>query len=216
MSFGGQIVRDGRPYYRTDAARAAFELIATLFNEELAFMNPPRTFGDQTAFGNDEIAFSFRPSSSLPYYKLVKEGTDGWGVARLPQKDPASPATVLYGANVSVFNASPEHVTAAWEFLKYFNTPEVNARWAVATGYLPSRKSATEQPVLQKFWSEWQYNRVAFDCLDFARSEPNLAGWQTIRSMLENAATEIATGMSDPEAALDALQGRIDAEYAGR
>lgn len=216
MSHGGEIVREGRPYYLTDAARAAFELIATLFREELAFMNPPRTFGDQTAFGNDEIAFSFRPSSSLPYYKLVKEGTSGWGVARIPQHDPANPATVLYGANVSVFRASPEHERASWSFLKYFNTPEVNARWAVETGYLPSRRSATEEPVLQQFWAEWEYNRVAFDCLEFARSEPNLAGWQTVRSLLEKGATEVATGMREPDAALESLQSQIDAVNARR
>ncbi len=214
MSFGGDIVKDGRPFYGSDAARRAFELIATLFHEELAFMNPPRTFGDQTAFGNDEIAFSFRPGSSLPYYRLVKNGNDGWGVARLPQADPARPATVLYGANISVFRASPEHERAAWAFLKYFNSPEVNARWAVATGYLPSRKSATEERVLQDFWAEWEYNRVAFDCLEFARSEPNLAGWQTVRSLLEKAATEVVTGMNGPGQALASLQAEIDAQYA--
>lgn len=216
FSFGGEIVRNGKPDYTTAAARSAFELIATLFREDLAFMNPPRTFGDQTAFGNDEIAFSFRPSSSLPYYKLVKGGTDGWGVARIPQVDPARPATVLYGANVSVFRTSPEHQRAAWEFLKYFNSPSVNARWAVATGYLPARKSATKDPSLQAFWGEWEYNRVAFDCLEFARGEPNIAGWQVVRGMLEKAVTEVVTGMNTAEQALAGLQAQIDAEYARR
>jgi len=215
-SFGGEILMDGKPNYLSDAARSAFGVIDTLFREDLAFVNPPRTFGDQTAFGNDEIAFSFRPSSSLPYYKLVKEGNDGWGVARIPQADPAHPATVLYGANVSVFHTSPDHERTAWEFLKYFNSPAVNARWAVATGYLPTRRSATREPALQAFWNEWKYNRVGFDCLEFARGEPNIAGWQVMRGLLEKAATEVTSGMGGPDAALEKLQQAIDAEYARR
>lgn len=216
FSRGGEILRDGVPMYRTPETRAAFKMLATLFKDDLAFQNTPRTFNDQTAFGADDTAFAFRPSSSLPYFKIVMEGTDGWGVAPIPQADPANPATVLYGANVSVFKTTPEHQRTAWVFLKHFTSPEVNARWAVSTGYLPCRRSATNDPALQAFWAEWQYNRVAFDCLDFARSEPNVAGWQTIRGLLENAATEVVTGLKSPDDAIDGLQTAIDAEYARR
>ncbi len=68
---------------------AVLKLLETLFSEDLAYQNPPRTFNDQTAFGNDQIAFSFRPSSSRPYYELVKEGLEGWRIAPVPQADPA-------------------------------------------------------------------------------------------------------------------------------
>lgn len=216
FSRGGEIMAGGRPVYRTAQAQAAFEMLALLFQEDLAFQNTPRSFNDQTSFGADETAFVFRPSSSLPYFKIVMEGTDGWGVAPIPHDDAANPATVLYGANVSVFNTTPEHQRTAWDFLKHFTSPRVNAEWAVKTGYLPCRKSATEDPALQAFWAEWKYNRVAFDCLAFARSEPNIAGWQTMRGLLENAATEVVTGLKKPDAALEGLQTAIDAEYARR
>ncbi len=216
FSRGGEIHKDGRVDFRSPQTRDALTLIETMFKEDLAYQNSPRTFGDQTAFGAGEVAFAFRPSSSLPYFKLVMEGNEGWGVARIPQLDPAKPATVLYGANVSVFNTTPGHQAAAWAFLKHFTSPSVNAKWAVKTGYLPCRKSATEDTAMQAFWGEWKYNRVAFDCLSFARSEPNVAGWQTIRSLLENAATEVATGLKNPQAAIDSLQAAVDAEYARR
>jgi len=216
FSRGGEILQDGVPLYRTPQALAAFEMLDLLFKEDLAFQNTPRTFNDQTSFGADETAFAFRPSSSLPYFKIVMEGTEGWGAAPIPQGDPADPATVLYGANVSVFQTTPEHQSAAWAFLKHFTSARVTAEWAVKTGYLPCRKSAMEDPALQAFWAEWKYNRVAFDCLSFARSEPNVAGWQTIRGLLENAATEVVTGLKSPDDALEGLQTAIDAEYARR
>lgn len=214
FSRGGEIVKDGRVSFTSPQTLAAFEFVQTLFKEGLAYQNTPRTFSDQTAFGANDVAFAFRPSSSLPYFKQVMNGNEGWGVARVPQADPAKPATVLYGANVSVFKTTAAHQEAAWAFLKYFTSPKVNAAWAVKTGYLPCRKSAVEDPSLKVFWGEWMYNRVAFDCLSFARSEPNVAGWQTMRSLLENAATEVATGLKTPQAAMDALQAAIDAEYA--
>jgi len=216
FSRGGEIEKDGALDFRSPQTLEVFKLIEILFKEDLAYQNSPRTFNDQTAFGADEVAFGFRPSSSLPYFTLVMKGNEGWGVARIPQSDPAKPATVLYGANVSVFKTTPEHQDAAWAFLKYFTSPSVNARWAVKTGYLPCRKSATEDPVMQAFWAQWKYNRVAFDCLGFARSEPNVVGWQSMRSLLENAATEVATGLKSPEAALDSLQAAVDAERARR
>lgn len=216
FSRGGAIVKDGVPMYRSPETQAAFEMLALLFKEDLAFQNTPRTFNDQTAFGADDTAFAFRPSSSLPYFKIVMEGTDGWGAAPIPHAEGANPATVLYGANVSVFKTTPEHQQTAWAFLKHFTSPRVNAEWAVKTGYLPCRKSATEDPALQAFWAEWKYNRVAFDCLTFAKSEPNVAGWQTVRGLLENAATEVVTGLKTPADAIEGLQKAIDAEYARR
>ena len=206
FSMGGEIHEDGRLRYDTPAAQRTFDLLETLFKEDLAYQNPPRTFNDQTAFGRDEITFSFRPSSSLPYYKLVKEGTDGWQVARLPQADPNDPQTVLYGANISVFKTTPDHMRAGWDFIKYFTSPEVSIRWALQTGYLPYRKSAVNNADLKAFWNEWPYNRTAFDCLPFARPEPNLRGWQQVRRHIENAVTTVITGMDSAHNALVDLQ----------
>lgn len=216
FSRGGQILVNGVPRYDTPEALAVFDFLGTLFSEKLAYQNPPRSFNDQTAFGNDEIAFAFRPSSSLPYFRLVMEGNEGWLVARIPQTDPDHPATVLYGANISVFKTTPRQQQAAWAFLKYFTSPDVNVRWALKTGYLPYRKSAVDDPRLQTFWGEWPYNRTAFDCLAFARTEPNIEGWQNVRALLTDAITGVITGVKSPRQAQTDLQKQIDAAYAAR
>ena len=209
FSRGGDIIEKGKLRYDSPESIAVLTLLETLFREKLAYQNPPRTFNDQTAFGNDEIAFSFRPSSSRPYYELVKEGLEGWRVAPIPQIDPDHPATVLYGANISIFNTTPDHMDAAWAFIKYFTSPETNVRWALKTGYLPYRMSAVEDARLQAYWDEWPYNRVAFDCLPYARPEPNLEGWQEVRRFIENATTSVITGLSTAREAATTLQSEI-------
>lgn len=213
FSMGGDIFDGASPTYDTPEARAALNLVETLFTEELAYQNPPRSFNDQTAFGNDEIAFALRASSSLPYFDLVMEGKEGWLVAPIPQTDPSNPATILYGANISIFNTTEEQVQTAWDFIKYFTSPEISVRWALNTGYLPYRKSAVDDPALQAFWGEWPYNRTAFDCLPFARPAPNIEGWQIARSLLENAVTKVVTGLDSTENAVASLQKEIDREF---
>jgi hypothetical protein len=57
---------------------------------------------------------------------------------------------------------------------------------------------------------------VGFDCLEFARGEPNLEGWQVVRSLLEKAVTEVVTEVRNPGDALASLQAAIDAEFERR
>lgn len=216
FSMGGSILTDGVYRYGERATIETFRIIDTLFREDLAYQNPPRSFNDQTAFGNDDIAFSFRPSSSRPYYELVKEGLDGWMIAPIPQANPARPSTVLYGANISIFNTTEEQMRTAWAFVKYFSSPEVNVRWALKTGYLPYRKSAVNDPDLQAFWAQWPYNRTAFDCLPYAKPEPNVEGWQEVRRAVENAVVAVINGLKNPEKAAADLQREAEAILARR
>lgn len=214
FSRGGTVLRDGHPAYDDPAVYDTFEFLATLFDEELAYQNPPRSYDDQTAFGADEIAFAFRPSSSLPYFRLVMEGNDGWTVTSIPQSDPANPVTVVYGANITVFQTTAEHKRSAWAFLKYFTSPDVTVRWALGTGYLPCRRSAVDDPRLQAHWEEWPGNRVPFDQLEFARPEPNVPRWQEVRGLVTNAMVETITDRKTPDAALADLQAAVEDLYA--
>ncbi|HIJ73984.1 MAG TPA: extracellular solute-binding protein, partial [Candidatus Hydrogenedentes bacterium] len=132
----------------------------------------------------------------------------------IPQADPANPRTVLYGPNICIFDTTPEQKRIAWEFVKFFTSPEVSVRWALGTGYLPIRKSAAEDPALQAFWAQWEYNRAGFDCLAFARTEPNLAGWQEVRGLVENAETAILSGIQSAQDAATDLTRAADAVLA--
>ena len=87
-------------------------------------------------------------------------------------------------------------------------------RWALGTGYLPIRKSAAQDARMQAFWEEWPYNKAPFDCLDFARSEPNVPGWQEVRELIENALAGVLTGVKTAEQAAAELKQGADAVLA--
>jgi ABC-type glycerol-3-phosphate transport system substrate-binding protein len=132
--------------------------------------------------------------------------TERWGIAPIPQKDPAKPGTTLYGPNVCIFNTTEAHIEAAWAFMKFLTSPEVSVRWSLETGYLPVRRSTLHQPELQQHWEKWECNKVPYDCLAFARTEPNAPGWQEVRDLATRAVSEIMAGVTTAEKAAAALQ----------
>jgi ABC-type glycerol-3-phosphate transport system substrate-binding protein len=112
---------------------------------------------------------------------------------------------------VTLFSTTPEQQQTAWAFVKYFTSPDVGARWAAETGYLPVRKSAVNHPVLQEFWKKWEGGRAAYDCLAFAKVEPNVMGWQEVRTLVERALTEVLSGLKPGRQAATELKLAADA-----
>jgi ABC-type glycerol-3-phosphate transport system substrate-binding protein len=193
-SKGGEIVRGRETLFDSPESVAVFELIETLMREELAYQVPPGTFDDENAFAQDQLAFTIRTSAGRTHVdRLMGGDLSRWGIAPIPQADPSRPATVLFGGNVVIFNTTPEQERAAWDFISYFTSADVNVLWALGTGYLPIRQSASQDPRLQAFWDEWVYNRTPYDNLAFARPEPNLAGWQEVREVIEDAVVAVIT-----------------------
>jgi ABC-type glycerol-3-phosphate transport system substrate-binding protein len=213
LSMGGEVLKDGTLQYDQPASIQSFELLETLVKEELAYAIAPRTFDDEAAFAGDKIAFTLRTSAGSANMAIAMGGkNDDWSVNRIPQADPARPATILFGPNVTLFAVGAAQEEAAWGFVKYFTSREVMTEWTLATGYVPFRKSIAEDPKIKAHFESWPSNRAAFDCLAFARTEPNVAGWQQIRKFVEEAEQSVLSGLKTGREAALALQ--IEAQAA--
>ena len=76
-------------------------------------------------------------------------------------KDPAPEVTGLYlGIPSSI---SEEEKEAAYEWMSYFTSSEVNADWSKTIGYVPTRNSTTEEPVYADFVAENPYANVPYE-----------------------------------------------------
>lgn len=215
FSMGGELASGRSTLFDSPASLKTFELLETLANEGLGFQITPGTYDDETALAQDKVAFSIRSSSGRTAMALQMEGRqDKWGMAMIPQDDPANPKTVLFGPNICIFNTTPEQQRAAWDFVKFFTSSPVGVRWAVGTGYVPIRKSAAADPAIQKLWAEWPYNRAAYDCLPYAKSEPNIAGWQEVRSIVETVETAVLAKTKTAKEAVAEIKQKADAALA--
>ena len=191
-SFGGQIMNDTQTKYtfNSDAGAQALSLLESMVKDGSAYQIA-KQFDDQNDFGSGKAEFTLSSSAGLSFYKqAVDQGAKfTWGVAVPPHGAGQQPVTDAYGANVTVFKSTPEKQLAAWLFVKYFTSKEINPDWSTATGYLPIRTSGFSDPrVLAKIQSLPQY-KAALDIQQYGVPEPSPRGSDAARTHIADMMT---------------------------
>lgn len=204
FAFGGDIFDyDANQYtLNSEAALAATNFLQGLIDDGCATVVTEQ-YGDQTDFGAGRTLFTTGSSSGLPFYgSAVDEGAAfSWSVAAVPHTTP-EPVQNVYGASVSMPVHTPERQLAAWLFLKHFTSPEVQARWAGASGYFPVRESVAEG--LGDYFEANPAYEAAFQLLPYGTVEPSVPGYEFVRSLLEETVAAITDGDNVEEALADA------------
>jgi sn-glycerol 3-phosphate transport system substrate-binding protein len=141
------------------------------------------------------------------------------GVAPMP--GPTGKGGVLVGgaALYMPVKSPPEKQAAAWKLIKFLNEPENQAEWSVATGYVPIRKSALDEPVLKDAWAKTPELRVAYDQLvsgveNVATAGPVIGPYDAVRVGVVNAMNAMLTQGVDPKTALRNAAGKANDEMS--
>lgn len=129
-----------------------FNLISDMYNEG-TFYNVGQNWDDmRAAFQSGKMTMYLDSSAGV---KTIVDNADfEVGVSYLPIPDDAERNGVIIGG-ASVWMSSgidEEKQKAAWEFMKYLTTPEVQADWHVKTGYFAINPAAYEQDVVKQEW----------------------------------------------------------------
>ncbi|MEH7225572.1 ABC transporter substrate-binding protein [Bacillus sp. JJ1566] len=94
------------------------------------------------------------------------------GIAFLPHpEDKEREGVVIGGASLWMIDEKPEAETkAAWEFMKYLQTPEVQAKWHVGTGYFAINPDAYEEQLVIDAHAEKPQLQVTVEQLQATKS----------------------------------------------
>lgn len=213
FAFGGDVLTDdGTGYiYNGQATIDAMSFLKDMQDEGCAYLF---TEGyPDPEFANRRAIFTTGSSSGMRYYF---EGTttvateaardpDVWGIAAIPHTT-ADPVINVYGGDVMIPATTPETQLASWIFVKWYTSPEVQARWAIISGYFATRASSsdflTDYITNNKDYGA-QYSQ-ALDLLQYGAFEPQLISYQSVRDLATQAFNEIMQG-ADIQATLDAL-----------
>ncbi len=193
---GGDIYdyENNRFTLNTPEAKDAMMHIKQLFDAGCAVRIAER-FGDQNDFGAGKTLFTMGSSSGLPFYAAaVNDGGTGgfeWSVAAIPHTTP-EPVMNIYGASVSIPRTDPKTQLAAWLFIKYYTSPEVQANWAIASNYFPVRESVAKQ--LESYFAENPAYETAFNLLKYSKREAPVAGYDNVRDVMTQAFERILSG----------------------
>lgn len=209
FAFGGNVLNeDNTGYvYNGQATSDAITMLKRMLDNGCAYFftegypNPE--------FAARRASFTQGSSSGLPFYandmKTVAEemgrAMDEWGVTAIPHTT-ANPAQNIYGADIMITAGPPEQELASWVFIKWFTSPQTQARWVAASNYFPTR-AGTEEYLGDYVEQNPQYGS-ALSLLQYGVYEPQLISYQAVRDAVETAFNEIMQG-ADIQTTLDTL-----------
>jgi ABC-type glycerol-3-phosphate transport system substrate-binding protein len=111
------------------------------------------------------------------------------GTAFMPYARGGQPAVPTGGAAAAIpARLPPGRQRAAWEFVRWWISPEQAAFWSQNTGYFPVRKSSIEILTKAGYYQERPQFKTSIDQLQYAREAPLTPAWPAI-------AKEITKGM---------------------
>ena len=194
-----------------------FELVQQMVDEGLARPEAERYSGDDEMVAGD-AAFTTGSSSGIFYFPKNEDGTFGidWNVIPIPHAEGVDAISTVYGANImAVKEDDAQRDLAKWLFIKYWSSPEMVKKWVLGTeelrgsSYMPLQQSLAEDADVLAFMEEEPRWGEAVAQLGIGVIEPQLAGQQAVRDILEDAYLRIIGG-EDVQAVLDAAKALAD------
>ncbi len=140
---------------------------------------------------------------------IAKNATFDFGLAPYPGK--VAPASVLGGGNFYIFSGAPkEEKEAAFKLIKFLTSDEIQADWAIQTGYVAPRDGAWNQPNLKEYVAKLPAAEVARK--QIAASVPEFSTHENARTTkaLNDGLAAALTGAKTPEKAMADAQAEIE------
>lgn len=160
--------------------------------------------GDQyfsNPFGAGAVASYIGASAGYPFVEMAVDGKFEVGVAPLPQEGPRKWAPE-WGGDYLLFASDDRHEAAAFEFIKFFTSPEQLSRWDIALGAVPSSAAAQDEPAFQSFVKENAAITALSEQLPYV-AVPNAAqGVNAVQAELATAIEQAITGQKSTKDAL--------------
>ena len=166
-------------------------------------MNKAGTFGNfgtnwddiRAAFASEKVAMYMDSSAGVA--GAINTAPFDVGVAYIPHGDEVKRnGVVIGGASLWMSKGIAEkEQEAAWEFMKYLTTPEVQAKWHLDTGYFAINPKAYEEENVKAKWEEFPQYKVTVEQLQ--DTVPGLATQGALISVFPESRQQVVTALED-------------------
>lgn len=210
----------GAELYNKDFTAAAFNSNAAIkavqyLQKLIAYQIMPLA-NIPDAFLNGRAAMALASTSSLGYFKSA--ASFNMGVAHMPSG--TNKVTGVGGNSLGIFKTTKDRQDASFEFIRWMTSPEVSTRWAVSTGYTPTRKSAIESADYRKLIAQDPLVATVVSQIEFARPRPNVLSYSRVSSIISSVGEKVLIEYTkDPTASLNKAVSDANAvikELAGK
>ncbi len=157
-----------------------------------------------TDFTSGKAAMVYHTTGSLT--NILKNAKFDVGVGFLPAGSKGYGAPTGGGNLYIMKTASPAVQAAAWRWIQYLTSPQQEADWTVATGYIAPRQSAWDTDTLKTLVAAHPQYAVARDQLQYASKELATHRGADIQAIFGKAVQSALIGDKTPQQALDDAQ----------
>ncbi|GKV66133.1 MULTISPECIES: ABC transporter substrate-binding protein [Sporosarcina] len=179
--------------FNGEEGQKVFQLISDMY-EDGTFYNTGQNWDDiRAAFQSGKIAMYL--DSSAGVRDIVEQSSFEVGAGYLPVPEAADrEGVIIGGASLWMANGIEEsQQQAAWEFMKYLTSPEIQAKWHVNTGYFAINTEAYEQQIVQSEWEKYPQLKVTVDQLGDTKT--SLATQGALISVFPEARQKVVNAM---------------------
>ena len=208
-AFGGDLLNDdGTAYeFNTPEIKAAAMYINELRDagctyETESYANPEQ--GQRLALVTTSSTSGLK--YYIPAFEEAGNEADVWGFLPFVGPD-GGLGTDAYTQTVGVLKSTPEQELASWLFIKFLTTPENQAAWIEASGYLPTQYSV--EPMLVDYIAAVPQYQSTMAIAELGLGEPEtFTAWYSVRRALEDAAAQLYA--AETAEAIDAILAELD------
>ncbi|WP_162258844.1 ABC transporter substrate-binding protein [Lactobacillus selangorensis] len=161
-------------------------------------------------FINGKAAYYISSSAGITQMKKQAPKTLSWNTMAIPSYKGAA-HTATAGNDLVIFKgASKAQQKGAWAFMKYLTDSKQTEKWAMATGYLPLRKSVLQKASYKTYLKQNPTSQAAVKSLNGTFSSTAFPGFSEFYMNLGTAIDNMLTKHESPKKALDELQTKTE------
>jgi multiple sugar transport system substrate-binding protein/sn-glycerol 3-phosphate transport system substrate-binding protein len=207
-AFGGtELNAEGTAYdFNTPEAKAAAMYINELRDAGCTFETESYPNPEQA---NRLALVTLSSTSGLKYYGYAfsdAENDDEWGFLAFPGPD-GGKGVDAFTQTIGILKSTPEQELASWLFIKFLTSPENQAAWIEASGYLPTQYSV--EGMLTDYIASVPQYQSTLALAALGQGEPEtFPAWYSVRRAVDDAAAQLYAATSAEE--VDAILAELN------
>lgn len=200
---GGKFLNDDNTAaaFNTPEGLKALTYVSDMLKGDGSQPGPWGLFGDQKACMQLDGSWLFGYRKGAPFE---------WGIAAVPAPTDGTSASNVGGEHIFMFEATPNK-EAAWKFIQYLTSPEIQLEWDMRTGFLPVRQSVSENADYLKWINESEPRMLPFvEGMTFAHTRPATAKYFAVSDAFSREIQKALLGETSPADALIAAETAVN------
>jgi multiple sugar transport system substrate-binding protein len=198
---GGKILDGKKPAFNSDAGVAALETLRAMAVDDKSMYLDQTDEKYAPLFNDGHVGMML----SGPWALLdLKNAGLQYGVSLLPGYN--GDHETVSGPDLWVLydHKDANRAGASRTFIKWLTSKEIDAKWNLAIGNLPLRKSEQGTPEFTAYTKDYPGGQTFFDNLANAKqARPTLAGYEQMSRNVGDAIAKVLQGAASPKEALD-------------